>query len=507
MKNIERRDFLKIMAAIPTSMVLSKLISQIENSTSSAPNIIVIVLDALTARDMSLYGYPRDTTPNIERFAACSNVYHSHYSAGAYTTSGTASLLTGTYPWTHRAINIRGLVARKLYKRNIFHLLESHYNRIGFSQNRFVTYLLGQFAESIDQYIPRESFSKLELNATDVKYSDFLVKSRVIDDFLFRLNSESGSLILGTLNKIRKLDSFQNVIAYNFQYSTRELIFDITDIFSGLASHLISLNSELPSFCYFHLFPPHAPYIPAKEFRRLFKDDWKPIAKPRNPLEGGYEVYNTTELNEERLKYDQFIATTDSALGEFLDEIGKAGLLENSYVILTSDHGESFERGYWGHTGPFVYDPGIHIPLLISAPGQTARHDFHSVTNSVDLIPTILNISGLEIPDWCEGEILPGMGRGISNDRLTFSMDAKKASAFGNLSPITIAMYQGDYKIIYYEGYEEKDSPYNKGLFELYNFRDDPEELHNLINTEKSIAQQMQEQLLDAYHTANQPLQ
>ena len=68
-------------------------------------------------------------------------------------------------------------------------------------------------------------------------------------------------------------------------------------------------------------------------------------------------------------------------------------------------------------------------------------------------------------------------------------------------------MYQGDYKIIYYEGYEEKDSPYNKGLFELYNFRDDPEELHNLINTEKSIAQQMQEQLLDAYHTANQPLQ
>jgi hypothetical protein len=219
MKNIERRDFLKFMAAIPTSMVLSKLISHIENSTSSAPNIIVIVLDALTARNMSLYGYPRQTTPNIERFAARSNVYHSHYSAGTYTTPGTASLLTGTYPWTHRAINIRGLVARKLYKRNIFHLLESHYNRIGFAQNRLATYLLGQFAESIDQYIPRESFSKLELNVTDVKYRDFLVKSRAIDDFLFRLNSETGSLIIGTFNRIRKLNSFQNVIQYNFQYS------------------------------------------------------------------------------------------------------------------------------------------------------------------------------------------------------------------------------------------------------------------------------------------------
>jgi arylsulfatase A-like enzyme len=176
-------------------------------------------------------------------------------------------------------------------------------------------------------------------------------------------------------------------------------------------------------------------------------------------------------------------------------------------MILTSDHGESFERGYWEHLGPFVYDPGIHIPLLISAPGQTTRRDFHSVTNSVDLIPTILNISSLEIPDWCEGEILPGMGGVTSNERPTFSMDAKKASAFGDLSPITIAMHQGDYKIIYYKGYEEKDSPYNKGLFELYNLRDDPEELHNLINTEQAIAQQMQEQLLEAYHTANQPLQ
>ena len=102
MKNIERRDFLKFMAAIPTSMVLSKLISHIENSTSSAPNIIVIVLDALTARNMSLYGYPRQTTPNIERFAARSNVYHSHYSAGTYTTPGTDRV--GLCPLRHAAI-------------------------------------------------------------------------------------------------------------------------------------------------------------------------------------------------------------------------------------------------------------------------------------------------------------------------------------------------------------------------------------------------------------------
>ena len=283
MKKVERRDFLKLMAVIPSGMVLSNLISRLENSSSSSPNIIIVVLDALTARNMSLYGYPRKTTPNIERFASRSNVYHAHYSAGTYTTPGTASLLTGTYPWTHRAINIKGLVARDRYKRNIFHLLGPHYNRVAFTQNRLANYILAQFNEDIEQHLPRESFSKLELNPTDVEDSDHLARFRALDDFLLRLNSTAGSLVLGTLNKMRKLNSFEKIITDDFQYSMRELIFDIKDVFSELSSKVADL--EKPSFCYFHLFPPHAPYLPTKEFNSLFmRDNWKPDAKPKHAL-------------------------------------------------------------------------------------------------------------------------------------------------------------------------------------------------------------------------------
>jgi len=501
MKTINRRDFLKLMAAIPASMALSKALSTLSEprQTLSSPHIIVIVLDALTARNMSLYGYPRQTTPNIERFAERCNVYHSHYSAGTFTTAGVASLLTGTYPWTHRAINIKGLIARDRYTRNVFKLFESHYNRVAFTQNRLANYIVSQFDESIDQHLPIKSFSELELYITDVGFSDYLVKFRSLDDFLLRVSPTQGSLLLGTFNKYRKENAFQKVITNNLQYNREELIFDIRHVFEGLESHVVDLDSA--SLCYFHLLPPHDPYIPTKEFRGLFNDDWKPVAKPKHPLEN---IQSNQFLNEERLKYDQFIATTDSALGAFLDEFEKAGLLENSYVILTSDHGESFERGYLGHAGPLVYDPGIHIPLLISAPGQSTRRDFHSVTNSVDLVPTILNISGFESPDWCEGEVLPGYGGQPDDTRATFSMDIKLASAFGDLSPITIAMHQGDYKIIYYKGYGTKDSPYNKGLFELYNLKDDPEEMDDLINIETAIAQQMQEHLLEAYRSANQ---
>ena len=254
MKSFSRRDFLKLMAAIPSGMVLSNLISRLENSSSSSPNIIIVVLDALTARNMSLYGYPRKTTPNIERFASRSNVYHAHYSAGTFTTAGTASLLTGTYPWTHRAINIKGLVARDRYKRNIFHLLGPHYNRVAFTQNRLANYVLSQFRESIDHHLPIKSFSKLELYITDINNSDHLVMFRALDDFLLKMTSSQGSLLFGTFNRYRKENAFERVITDNFQFNRDELIFDIDDIFSGLSSTTINLN--LPSFCYFHLLPP-----------------------------------------------------------------------------------------------------------------------------------------------------------------------------------------------------------------------------------------------------------
>jgi arylsulfatase A-like enzyme len=211
-------------------------------------------------------------------------------------------------------------------------------------------------------------------------------------------------------------------------------------------------------------------------------------------------------LHEQRLKYDQFIATTDDAFGNFLDDIETSGLLDNSYVILTSDHGESFERGYLGHAGPLAFEPGVHIPLLISAPSQTSRRDFYTNTNSVDLLPTLLHISGLDIPNWCEGEILPGYKIETDHQRITFSMDLKHSSAFGYLSPITLAMYQGDYKIIHYKGYGREGDAFHDGLFELYNLKEDPEEMNNLIEEEKVIAKKMQDNLLEAYNRANGPL-
>ena len=65
---------------------------------SNHPNVLIVVFDAWSALNCSLYGYPRDTTPNIKRLAEKGTVYHNHYAAGTWTIPGTSSLLTGALP-------------------------------------------------------------------------------------------------------------------------------------------------------------------------------------------------------------------------------------------------------------------------------------------------------------------------------------------------------------------------------------------------------------------------
>src|SRR5512138_1531107 len=138
MSKLSRRDFLKLYTAFLAGSALSGVsyaLSSVPAQRTGKPNILFVVFDAMSARNLSLYGYARKTTPNLDRFAERASVYHSHYSAGNFTTSGTASMLTGLYPWTHRAINYRGMIARRLADRNLFHLLGDGYTRVAFTQN------------------------------------------------------------------------------------------------------------------------------------------------------------------------------------------------------------------------------------------------------------------------------------------------------------------------------------------------------------------------------------
>lgn len=504
MKKFSRRDTLKLAVTAPLGLALSQALTGRGRVQSPLPNVVFVVLDALTAQNMSLHGYPRNTTPNIERFAQRSIVYHAHYASGSFTTPGTASLLTGMYPWTHRATSIAGQVQEGYLDRNIFHLLGSSYNRLAFTQNINAEILLRQFDRQIDRHLPLASFSEMDQYVARGVGGDSLTKYRAMDGFLFA--NRPGSLLFGAINKygeeLAAARMQKQIDDHALQYFERDLFFNIEKVFAGLASTLEDTSS--PFWAYFHLYPPHEPYVPGADFAQLFNDDWKPIGKPGHKLLVNWD--SNRQLRERRLLYDQYVATVDHAFGQFMDALERKGLLENTLVALTSDHGQMFERGLEGHVSPLLYESAIHVPLLVSLPGQSLRKDVFSVTNNVDILPTLLQFSGLTPPDWNEGRILPGLGGMDDPDRAVFAMDAKDSPANSRLKTISIAMRRGRYKLIYYTGYTAyrgypEDPSYNEGAFELYDLEEDPEELQDMASDAgPSIFKPLKEELLDAYN-------
>lgn len=502
MSKISRRSFLKMVGSAAPAILFPKASSwardNLRQPDASKPNVVILLFDAMSARNLSVYGYPRSTTPNLERFAERALVYHSHRSGGNFTIPGTASLLTGTYPWTHRAINHRGMVKQDMVENNIFRAVGKEYHRLALPQNVWANLITSQFANDIDTLLSPSTYGEMDYLNDDLFPKDVNMATRALDDFTFK-EYEQASLIFGPLlsalyfrdaARLSK-DGYPRGLPNNENYP---LYFRLEDLFDGLSSLVPGLSS--PSFAYIHLYPPHAPYRATSRFYRKFIDNFRPVKKPVHRFSGHT---SNTRLASARRSYDEYIASIDWEIGNLFDTFEKEGVFENSYVIITADHGEMFERGQVAHTTSLLYEPVMHIPLLISVPGQKIRRDIYAPTNAVDVLPTVAQLTGNPMPEWAEGHLLPGLGGVEDYERSTFTVEAKKVSAFAPLGKATVAMQKGMHKLIYYTGYESEDT------FELYDLESDPEELEDLHPAQPAIAKKLKDELLDTFLDVNKP--
>ena len=508
---LSRRDFLKTSAALAASAALagtSQILSSAHSQNNDKPNILIFVFDAMSARNLSLYGYPRQTTPHLEKFAERASVYHNHYSAGNFTTSGTASMLTGLYPWTHRAINYRGMIERSLVDRNFFHLIGKEYTRIAFTQNLWGDILLSQFEKDLDLHLPCDSFSQF---ADSLMQPNDLPADRDLAYFLFQdflnlrvddLHPYPGSLFLASADLARALASRRPYISAAYPRglpTNHDFSYENQSVFEGVGRLLQSnVIPSSPFLGYFHFWSPHDPYSARKEFVGIFPEDLKLQDKPAHPFAAS--DFSNQSLHKLRGEYDEFIADVDAEFGKLLSSLEASGILQNSCVIVTSDHGELFERGEQGHASALMYAPVTHIPLLISLPGQQSRSDFHSLTSNLDLLPTLLRITGKEIPDWVEGRLLPGFGgtEEANAERSIFPIMAKDNAAFRPIKQATFTLIKGAYELFYFTGYRD-----HTDLFELYHLQEDPQELRDLFRRDITTASHMKDELLEAINTAN----
>ena len=511
---LSRRDFMKLsLLAAGSTLGASRLLSKPRITDSGKPNILIFVFDAMSAHHLSLYGYPRRTTPNLEKFAGRASVYHTHYSAANFTSSGTASMLTGMYPWTHRAINYRGMIQRTLSDRNLFHLIGDEYRRFAFTQNYWADIILSQFDPDLDYHLPCDTYSLIQrssLSPHDLP-ADRAMAYYAFQDFLDLgaegLNLFPSSLLLSAADLTRHLARAKNEPLENYPLglpiSALTFSYRNEDIFQGINHTIKELATQsTPYLAYLHLWSPHDPYHPRQEYIGIFQDDLKIAEKERHPLVNGY--HSAGELLENQLHYDEMIANVDAEFGRLIHDLESTNILQNSYIIVTSDHGELFERGELGHATPLMYSPITHIPLLIRAPGQTQRTDYHAMTTNLDLLPTVLKMVGQNIPDWTEGSLLPGFGgsEDANASRSFFPMVATENPTFQPLKRATFTLLKGPYELFFFTGYRN-----HPDTFELYNLSEDATELRDLFKEDINTASQLKEELLDAISTANRKFQ
>lgn len=498
MRRHGRREFLKLLAATPAAYALSRLLPRRRHAGpdqhGQGPNVIVLVFDAMSAANLSVYGYRRKTTPNFERFARRASVYRAHYSTANFTVPGTASLLTGLHPWTHRGINLSGLIRRDLADHNIFQLIGPSSDRLAFGQNVMAANLLNQFRHEIDRWLPPSAFSQLSILLSEDFPHDEGSAYQTLDRFLFDYVNAPGSLILGLsqralFERLKQFkDDFPRGLPEPYEYP---LVYRLQDVINGLMDTLDALPG--PSFSYIHVFSPHVPYNAHKDFVGIFNDGWTQPQKPRSRFA---EDDSDRTIEQNRLWYDEYVANVDFEFGRFLDHLEQSRALNNTYLVVTADHGELFERGVKGHVNPLLYEPLVRVPLLVSAPGQTEAQSVDVPTSSVDLLPTLLTATGRVVPPWAEGQLLPGFGGEPASDRPIYMLEAKSSSAFGRLSHATFAMRRGPHKIILYRGYAAYDK---QDAFELYDVVNDPDEMDDLFATQPAAASGLRAELLEKF--------
>lgn len=431
-------------------------------STTNKPNIILISLDALAAEDMSLYGYNLPTTPNLESFSRQCHVFDHAYANSNFTTPGITSILTSKYPVTNKIYSYFNFLTPQIRHENIAHELKTEgYETIALVSNSAAH--------------PNHNGSFLDFDHAP------LIDTAIVD-FLLWLNGLGfhpyawfGERAVAISSKIEA--GLTRVLPQDL--ASREYVsIHPPEVTFAHARQFLQKNPA-PFFLWIHQFAPHGPYLPGKPHKyRFLPENIFETASSQQPYSNSYFQPNQRPLIDKlRLRYNENIASIDAALGDFLTYLAKEGHLENSVVIITADHGEQFEKGFQGHGGAGymgLYQPLIHIPLLIHLPGQTTTQRIAANAEQVDIAPTILDLLKLPLPRWMEGEsLLPNMQLKQSSGKPKFSMNLELCSPRRPIADGSIAVMLGSDKYIYYR---------RSGKEELYDLGQDPQEDVNLVS-------------------------
>lgn len=430
-------------------------LSRPADDSPAGPNVILIVLDTVRADHLSLYGYGRETTPNLEVFAREATLYRHAFAASDTTLSTHASLFTGMYAARHGA-HLTGRVGDATAAAK-FNWALAHGSRLA---NEFKT---------IAEYLKQAKIWTVSIAANH---------SYVVPEFGFAQGFDyfcsqtplARRDILPRISPLRLVrDARGDPAALDPPYRRAG------DVLAEAARVLrIAEATRQRLFLFVNLMDAHTPYAPPPPFDRRYPGKIEGFtqsihtAVEKRVMHGG--MIRPAEKVHLLSQYDGGIAYLDFSIGRFLKELKRRDLYDNSLIVITSDHGEAFgDRGLINH-GVSVYQDQVHVPLIVKFPGISARRVSDETTSSIDVMPTILHAATGRVPRHLEGKNLNE--EGVAQDRLIIS-ESFPCSWWPDIprvQRIERAGVSGPMKIIVS----------SHGDAALYDLRSDPNEADNL---------------------------
>jgi arylsulfatase A-like enzyme len=438
------------------------------------PNIVLLTIDALSAPHMSLYGYSRPTTPRIAQFAQGAVTFDRAYANANFTTPGVATIMTGTLPWTNRALQLPVWPLAYTRRTSLPAVLQRAGYRTGYVSTNAIA---GAAKQGLGQYF---AFASTDRIGHVTLCADRLSK------YLRYVCAAS------ELSPLQELDD----LAARFRGPPHNLEHDPRLAIDPALHWLASVDRSQPIFLWVHLFPPHSPYaVPPPWLGRFDGSAQDRSAATTQPYWGWIQSRLTrSQVQVLEARYDEAVSYADAYAGPFLDRVIQM-LGPNTAVVLTADHGESFAHGYGAHTGPGLYNEIIHVPLVMKLPGETAGKRCDTPVQQADIAPTLAALAGAAVPaDW-EGRSLLGACGGTQSDapapdRAIFSMNFEQNPRFGALKTGSVAVIEGRWKLIHYMG--AIHYPFMPVLHdELYDVVADPGERTDLAAQRPQVVRQL----------------
>ncbi|NUM53234.1 MAG: sulfatase [Candidatus Hydrogenedentes bacterium] len=264
---------------------------------------------------------------------------------------------------------------------------------------------------------------------------------------------------------------------------------------SDAAVDWLDKNGDKKFYLWLHYMAPHGPYEPLKEFNRFTDTNYK------GDLDGSYERLTRAFVRREKLSdadiayvkglYDGEVAFNDFQIGRVLDKVASLGILDDTLVVISADHGEELgdHHGYWHHQAS-LYDGTLHVPLIFQLPGKVPAGVRETTPVSLaDIAPTVLELLGVERPQAYEG---------VSLAAAFNEQPIERGAVFGEWGDKMLFVRTKEHKYIYNpSGFEPPvkrernqaggEAQRKKGdhtlpikKFELYDIAKDPRELSDI---------------------------